>query len=258
MPKEYSTMAHMMTNRSIKCSHCGNQAAMAIICEGDHRDVVEAENGDTDDWYKRWELLLCTNCMEETLFKHTDSSVNEILIGQDHKGEEIWERRKDTQILYPLNQTPDSLLKYTHWKQVRLDWQKALNRAQADPEGAITSSRTTFESVCKHILGEKGILDDNKGDVGKLYRLVSEKLNLVSDNQTNGASKKILGGCASIVSGMAEMRNSLGDAHGKKKIDIHPEDKHVRLAIGSAMILSEFLVESLNEDQKDSRQNNEI
>lgn len=56
-------------------------------------------------------------------------------------------------------------------------WQKALDRRQRDPEGAITAARTLLESVCKLILDDLAIpySDD---DLPKLYGKVASALAL--------------------------------------------------------------------------------
>jgi hypothetical protein len=55
-------------------------------------------------------------------------------------------------------------------------WQKALERRNSDPEGAITSARTMLESVCKHILDASGGTYDDGDDMNKLYRQTAERL----------------------------------------------------------------------------------
>ena len=73
-------------------------------------------------------------------------------------------------------------------------WQKALQRRQDDPDGAIPVSQTLSETVCKHILDEKGV-DYSKDDLCKLYRKTAEALDLVPSQHTEEAFKAILGGC---------------------------------------------------------------
>jgi hypothetical protein len=57
-------------------------------------------------------------------------------------------------------------------------WKRALERRSQDPEGAITSARTLLETVCKHILDERGIAYENDVDLPKLYRLTADALQL--------------------------------------------------------------------------------
>lgn len=42
-------------------------------------------------------------------------------------------------------------------ERVKRLWTKALERRVSDPDGAITAARTLLESVCKHILDDRGV-----------------------------------------------------------------------------------------------------
>jgi hypothetical protein len=56
---------------------------------------------------------------------------------------------------------------------------KALERRNADPEGAITIARTLLETVCKRILDQlPGAAYTDKEDLPKLYGMVARALNL--------------------------------------------------------------------------------
>lgn len=63
-------------------------------------------------------------------------------------------------------------------------WNKALRRMKDDPEGAITSARTLMETVFKHILYETNTAFDDSLEINKLYKLVSNTLNLSPDQHT--------------------------------------------------------------------------
>lgn len=128
-------------------------------------------------------------------------------------------------------------------------WNKALARRESDPAGAITSARTLLESVCKHLL------EDDQGkptygpndDLPKLYRLVSEKLNIAPSQHSEDAFKRILGSAASIVEGLGTLRNKVGDAHapgGRKPVK--PAARHAALAVNLAGSMAQFLIETAN------------
>lgn len=124
-------------------------------------------------------------------------------------------------------------------------WERALSRRQQDPEGAITAARTLLESVCKHILDEKGVQYDTKNlDIHQLYKKASTQLNLSPDQHTEGLFKKILGGCSAVASGLGELRNRHGDAHGKERGRIRPAPRHAELAVNLAGSLALFLVKT--------------
>lgn len=121
-------------------------------------------------------------------------------------------------------------------------WRKALDRRHEDPEGAITAARTLLESVCKHILDECSVEYGDNSDLPKLYGLTSKELNLAPSQHTEEAFKKILGGAHSVVDGLANLRNRLGDAHGQGKRPVKPLPRHAGLAVNMAGSMASFLL----------------
>ena len=121
-------------------------------------------------------------------------------------------------------------------------WQKALERRNSDPEGAITSARTLLESVCKHILDASGGRYDEGDDMNKLYRQTAECLNIAPTQHTEKVFKQILGGCTAIIEGLAAVRNRLSDSHGKGKAAVKPSARHAELAVNLAGTMAVFLL----------------
>lgn len=135
-------------------------------------------------------------------------------------------------------------------KYVNETWQKALSRVGTDPDGAITAARTLLEDVCKHILDEKGIAYVGTYDLPKLYYQVSKSIELAPNQHANDLIKKVLGGCQVIVTGVGELRNKFGDAHGKGKAGLKPDLLHARLAVNLAGTMATFLLESWEKENK--------
>lgn len=127
-------------------------------------------------------------------------------------------------------------------EEVQGAWEKSLNRLNDDPEGAITSAKSLVESACKQILGRRDIPYSNAADLQKLYSLVSSDLNLDPGSEVNDALKRILGGMASTVNGLAQLRNIHGDSHGKKPGSSRPTQRHARLAVAMAGAMATFLL----------------
>jgi hypothetical protein len=126
-------------------------------------------------------------------------------------------------------------------------WQKALERKSSDPEGAITIARTILESVCKHILDDMGIeYDSNKAELSELYKKTANELNLSPSQHTADIFKQILGGCSGIINGLGSLRNKLGDAHGKGKVNVKPAPRHAELAVNLSGTMALFLLETFN------------
>lgn len=133
--------------------------------------------------------------------------------------------------------------------EVKAAWDKALERKGSDPAGAITAARTLLETVCKHILDEAGETYEKGVELPKLYRKVSEVMNLAPSQHTEQVFKQILGGCTSVVEGLGSLRNSVGDAHGQGKRPVKPKERHAELAVNLAGSLALFLVETWREKQ---------
>jgi len=142
--------------------------------------------------------------------------------------------------LVPAPQASDRL----NWTRVSEEWKKASKRLNDDPAGAITSARAMLESVCVHILEERGIEPDRSGDLQPLYRQASRALGLAPDQQTEDVFRQVLGGCATTANGLAAMRNKLGDAHGRGGADAEAAVRHARLAVNSACTVAMFLMET--------------
>ncbi|MCY9848227.1 abortive infection family protein [Pectobacterium jejuense] len=122
-------------------------------------------------------------------------------------------------------------------------WAKALERRNTDPDGAITSARTLLETVCKYILDELKEPYNNKNiEMSELYKQVSTKLNLSSDQHSELVFKQILGGCSAVVNGLGTLRNRLGDAHGKNRMAVKPSSRHAELAVNLAGSMALFLI----------------
>jgi hypothetical protein len=150
----------------------------------------------------------------------------------------------------PVDQDALSLLENLDADHVHAIWQKALERRQTDPEGAITMARTLLEAVCKTILDETGEEYPDKADLPKLYSLTAERLNLAPSQHTEQVFKQILGGCKSVVDGLGSIRNKLGDAHGQGKQPVKPAARHAELAVNLAGTMATFLIRTW-EQQKE-------
>ena len=142
----------------------------------------------------------------------------------------------------PMTRTTDLALRAMTDDGVHDVWRRMLDRRDADPEGAITAARTLLETVCKHILADLGEHADENAELPALHRVVSTKLNLAPDQHTEQVFKQILGGCATVVGGLAAVRNKLSDAHGKGPRAARPSARHAELAVNLAGSMAAFLV----------------
>jgi hypothetical protein len=127
-------------------------------------------------------------------------------------------------------------------------WEKALDRRNDDPEGAITISRTMLESVCKTILDLLGVdYDKTRIELSDLYKKTANELNLAPEQHMEPIFKQILGGCSGVVNGLGSLRNKLGDAHGQGETQIRPKPRHAELAVNLAGAMSLYLLSTFEE-----------
>jgi hypothetical protein len=132
-------------------------------------------------------------------------------------------------------------------------WNKALSRRATDPDGAITSAKTLVEAVCKHILACLSVKYPPNQDIISLYYLVAEHLKLSPNQHIDKNVKRILGSCQAVVTGIAFMRNQLGDAHSKEPGGVVPTRAEAELVVNLAGAMATFLVKTW-EDYKDNEQ----
>jgi len=126
-------------------------------------------------------------------------------------------------------------------------WHAALARKTLDPEGAITMARTLVETTIKFILDESQIKYNDTDDLIALNKIVAKSLNLAPEQHQEQIFKQILQGISSIVAGLGTLRNKLGDAHGKSKKNIKPNERHSEFAVHLAGSVSLFLIQSFKE-----------
>jgi hypothetical protein len=120
-------------------------------------------------------------------------------------------------------------------------WQKALARRTSDPEGAVTLARTLLESVCKHVLDDAGV-SYGDAEMPKLWALTSEQLNLLPSQHDEEAFRRILGNCQAVVDGIANIRNRVGDAHGRGRKPVRISARHAELAVNLAGAMASFVL----------------
>jgi hypothetical protein len=136
------------------------------------------------------------------------------------------------------------------WESVRRSWDAALSKVVTDPEGAITATRTTLEGVCKHICDERGAEYDDAGDLSKLYKAAAGAMDIAPDQHTEQIIKQILSGVGTVVNGLAALRNSLSDSHGRGKTSVRPAARHAKLAVNAGFAVAGFLIDTHIEKPK--------
>ena len=129
-------------------------------------------------------------------------------------------------------------------------WNKAIERRNIDPKGAITSSRTLLESTCKYILDKERIAYNETDDLPVLYKLVASNLNLAPKQQVEPIMKQITGGCFSMIQGIGSIRNKISDAHGEGVDFTLIDNDYSFLLVNLAGNLSLFLLQIYNKGKE--------
>ena len=131
---------------------------------------------------------------------------------------------------------------------VRKTWDKAIERRQVDPDGAITIARSLIEAVCKHVLGAGNY--DRAADLPVLYKQAAKSIGLTDDGYADEALKQVMRGCVQIVHGVGEFRNKMGDAHGKGPQDPTADVLQAELAITVAGAMATYLLSTWEQTQR--------
>lgn len=138
----------------------------------------------------------------------------------------------------------ERLMGLQDWTAVQRSWAQALGKIDADPEGAITATRTMLESTCKHICEERGIPYESGWDLSKLYKAAAGAMGVAPDQHSEQIIKQILSGVLTVVGGLGAMRNSLSDAHGRGKSSARPAARHAKLAVNAGFAVAGFLIDT--------------
>lgn len=156
----------------------------------------------------------------------------------------------ESESVSPGHEDVANALKQFDSESVHKLWSKALERRDADPEGAITLARTLLETVCKHILEEQHVAYGSDSDLPKLYKETAKLLNIAPSQHSEEVFRQILGGCTAVVEGLGALRNRLSDAHGQGKRPVRPAARHAELAVNLSGALATFLVLTYHAKQK--------
>jgi hypothetical protein len=123
--------------------------------------------------------------------------------------------------------------------------------AEKDYEGAITNSRTLIESICLYIYEKKEGQYDYKGNLIRLYKDVSQLLNMTPSDYPDGNLKQILSGVFSIINGVSGLRNDFSDAHGSSpKTKYKVDERHAILTVNLSKTIAEYLYLSYEKSEQ--------
>jgi hypothetical protein len=145
------------------------------------------------------------------------------------------------------SQTFADLLQQRDFHTVAEEFQRAIKHAESDPAAALTAACATLESICTVYIQDEGLPLPAKKVLGELWAVVKTRLGLDPKAVEDEDLKRILGGIASLVDGMAAFRTHAGSAHGRGRGAYRPKPRHARLGIHAAHTLAVFLIETWEE-----------
>ncbi|MBL8885226.1 MAG: abortive infection family protein [Phycisphaerales bacterium] len=127
---------------------------------------------------------------------------------------------------------------------VKVELERAYSYVQSDPAGAATAACALLESVFVHVLELAVVPLPADKSVIPLWKSVRDLLDLVPDKIEDDDLKKVLGGLASIVHGVGELRTHAGSAHGRGSLRYKVLPRHARLVVASAVTIGLFVLET--------------
>lgn len=122
-----------------------------------------------------------------------------------------------------------------------------------DPELAIGTAKELIETACKTVLEATGNDVDPKWKLTQLLKATTKQLQITPDSVSVDAAaaesiRQVLGSLGTIVSGVAELRNSYGTGHGKSSsAGGQLGSRHARLVVGAASTVVVFIFETYND-----------
>ena len=134
---------------------------------------------------------------------------------------------------------------------------RLVDSTESDPALAVGTAKELIETVCKTILEDRGVPADND-DMGKLVRTVGKELSLLPESIPDSAKgdkiiRRVLSNFNQITQGLAELRNLYGTGHGRSGRTGGIQPRHAKLAVGAAVTLATFLLEThMERDLQDS------
>lgn len=121
-----------------------------------------------------------------------------------------------------------------------------------DPRLAVGSAKELVESTAKLVLTRYGVSYGKSDNLPSLVTKAHTALGLSAKQVGNDAEnavgiRTLLDAVSKIGVGMAELRNEVGTGHGQAEVPTWVTSRHARLAVGSAQVWCQFVLETLEQ-----------
>ncbi|MFT3872664.1 MAG: abortive infection family protein [Nocardioides sp.] len=179
-----------------------------------------------------------------------------------------WQARRDllAELFNPIHDRIEALVAGGSWPKVTEEALSTLEDPGAirdhleriernlddDPRLAVGSAKELVESTAKLVLKRSGVdygkSDDLPSLVAKAHTALGINAKQVEDSAENAVGiRTLLGAVSRIGVGMAELRNQVGTGHGQAEVPTWVTPRHARLAVGSAHVWCQFVLETLEQ-----------
>ncbi len=130
------------------------------------------------------------------------------------------------------------------WDAVVKELSDAASDVHSNPAAAITESRAAVESACKHVCDENGVQYTDKDDLQNLYKKAARCRQQLPSQQADPGVTQMLQGFVTVVNGLAALRNSHSNAHGRGKQAPVTPDSYGVAALNAAVMVVRLLTEN--------------
>lgn len=109
-------------------------------------------------------------------------------------------------------------------------------------DSVITKSRTMIEEAFCFAIEAKGVSPKGDGNIVSLYKLFKTQYNMHTDPNTDERIKKLLGGLATAIQAISDMRNNNSDSHGTGSKRYRLDRYHTEFCLNSAVSIANFIL----------------
>ena len=229
----------VFTDTRFNLMHCDDQIFLNFLSESLHPAVRsnEEEILKIQEIYNRnlysdgYEIIQTSEISNRPVF-----SGRKIIIGKGH-----------------LDTKKIEITKYLNTEYVK-NKINLMNEAIASDTGlAIGTAKELIETVCISILKKNSIVNDNDWNIGKLLKETTNILDFTpkfakNPEDAEKSIRQMLGGIASVIQGISELRNAYGTGHGKDEDFIGLEPKYAKLIVGLVAEISIFYLATIGEN----------
>lgn len=182
--------------------------------------------------------------LTEIYNRHLDSDGFEVTQTDEISGKAIFSGRQKAIGQGHLVAKKVEIKKYLNTTYVNGKINTMTDAIHRDTDLAIGTAKELLETTCKSILKQKGAGIDPNWTLPQLLKETTSTLDFTPKEaddpvKADKAIRQILGGIASIVHGVAELRNGYGTGHGKDPDFKGLEIKYARLFVG---VVSEIAI----------------